>query len=172
MLLFQGRRQPRRACALHHVVRVGEVDLHGLAHFFFAYAHHALDILKHHRERSVIGHAASHAVSQQRGDRSCDLASRFERQRVGRRALGDDAHNPGLQVHAIANRATRADARSLSDRHVDNVDIGHRGEELKPISCDSLDDIAMIRGHEVPAMLVREFLRVLFGFLIVAAKLN
>ncbi len=46
VLLFQRGRQPRRACSLHHIVRVGEVNLHGQANFFFAYAHHAGDIFE------------------------------------------------------------------------------------------------------------------------------
>src|SRR5580704_1314550 len=143
-----------------------------MAHFFFAYAHDAVDILEHYRKRSIIGNAASHSVAEQGSYWSRDLVSRFKRERIRRSAIGDDSDDLRPQIQAIANRTARADTRSLPDGHVNDVEVGDCREKLKPVGGDSFDDVAMIRGHEVPAVFVRQFLRAFLRFLIVVAKLN
>ena len=60
----------------------------------------------------------------------------------------------------------------MPDGHVNHIQIGHRGEELQPIGGNSLDDVAVIRRHKVPAVFGGERLRVLFGLLKVAAELD
>src|ERR1700733_3026621 len=172
VLLFESGSQSRCARTLHYVVRVCEIELHGLSNFLFAHAHHPLDMLEHHRKRSIIGHPASHPVRQQRGYRRRDATSGFKRKGIGRGTFGDHPHDLRLQLHPIANRAAGAYPRSLADRHVHYIQIRHRGEELQPISSDAFRYVAMIVRHEVPATLLCKLLRVLFCVLEVIAKLD
>jgi hypothetical protein len=52
---------------------------------------------------------------------------------------------PRNLLHAISDCAAGADVRSLSDGHLNDVQIGHCGEELQPIGGGALDDVPMIQ---------------------------
>src|ERR1700733_14653627 len=171
VLLFERSGQSSCSRTLHYVVRVREVKLHSHADLFVAHAYHVIDILEHHFKCRIIGHATSHSIGEQGAYRGGDLAFRVKREGISGRTFRSHSHDPRLQVHSVANSAAGADTRSLSDGHVNNIQIGHGGKELEPIGSYSFDNVAMIVRYEVPSVLFREFLRMLFRFLEVAAKL-
>ena len=95
--LFQRGGQAGRTCSLHHIVRIGKVEPHGHTNFFLTHAHDAVYIAEYYFKRSIVGHTASHSVGKERGHRSRDRASCLERERICRRAFGDNTHNFRLQ---------------------------------------------------------------------------
>src|SRR6202041_1983471 len=108
----------------------------------------------------------------QRSDGCGDRAFSFKRERIGGRAFRYHTHDSRLQIQSVTNRAARADARTLADGHVNDIQVGDLGEKLEPVGGNAFDDVVMVGGDEVPSMLGGEFLRVLFGFLKVAAELD
>ena len=97
--LFQRGGQASRTCSLHHVVRIRKVEPHGHTNFFLSHAHDAVYIAEYHFKRSIVGHTASHSIGKDRGHRSRDLVSCFERERIGGRAFGDNTHNFRASLH-------------------------------------------------------------------------
>ena len=80
---------------------------------------------------------------------------RLERARVRRKALGDDAHDLGVEPEQVAHGDDAADPRTEPDRHVHDVERAG-GEQLARVRRDAGDEIAVIRRHEMRVRVGRD----------------
>ena len=64
---------------------------------------------------------------------------------------GHHADDAGLQAQRVARGDQAADARTHTDRHVDFVKVGQRGEQLQAVAGDPGHQPGMERRNQVQA---------------------
>ncbi len=95
-----------------------------------------------------------------------------EGERIGRRPGGLDADNLGPEAERVASRNAAADARALSDRDVEHVEIGVLAHQLQRIGRDAERQIAVEGRNRVQAALFGEPRRFLARGLKILAVLD
>ena len=151
LALLPGGGQRRHPGALGDVVGAGEAQAHGRADLPVADPHQTIGAGQDHFQRARVRRTARHAVGQAGVDRVADRRAGLERQGVGRRMGGHHADDAGLQAQRVARGDQAADARTHTDRHVDFVKVGQRGEQLQAVAGDPGHQPGMERRNQVQA---------------------
>ena len=131
-----------------------------------------IDVIQDYRERIVIRKTASYAIGNYGRDPRLDGASCFERERVCGCSFRNNPDNFCIQFHAVADGASRTDARAHPNGNVNHIEIRNRAEQFHPVGGHAFDNVAMVWRHEVQPLILRQGLRMLPGFLKIVAELD
>ena len=154
-LLDRGR-QTRSARALGEIVRVRPIGADRLGDFVVFDKRDARGPLDDRRDGFLVGRARRHPVGEsvraRRRERRARLRTRAHR--PARRRL--DADDLGLAPKRVTRGDAAADARALSDRNIENVEVRLLDEEFEGVGRHAADEIAMERRHGVQPARLRE----------------